>query len=137
MPPPRRLTSLANTLAFILSAFIFAVPTLAQRGETPNVTGEWSLTMEGPQGMVAMEIVFAQDEDLAIVGTLNGPMGETEVTGAIEGDEIMFWIMFETPGGDVGMFFTGKVEENKRIVGEVDIQQGEFLTEFTAERKEG
>ena len=125
------------TLLVLSVAIVLAAPALAQQAETPDVTGEWSLTMEGPQGMVFMEIVFAQDEDLAIGGTLNGPMGETEVTGAIEGNEIMFWILFETPGGEVAMFFTGKVEDNKKITGEVKIQQGEFSTEFTAEHKEG
>ena len=127
----RRLTSLALTLAFVLAA-----PALAHQEEAPNVTGEWSLVMEAPQGMVSMEIVFAQ-EGTEVSGTLNGPMGLTELNGEIEGDEIVFWISVESPDGAFDLIFTGKVEENNKISGMMESGSGEFSVEFTAERKEG
>ena len=127
----RRLTSLALTLAFVLAA-----PALAHRQEAPNVTGKWSLAMEAPQGMVSMEIVFAQ-EGTEISGTLNGPMGMTELNGEIEGDEILFWISVESPDGAFDLIFTGKVEENNKISGMMESGDAGFSVEFTAERKEG
>ncbi len=127
----RRLTSLALTLAFGL-----ATPTLAHQQEAPNVTGEWSLAMEAPQGMVSMEIVFAQ-EGTEITGTLDGPMGHTELHGEIDGNEIVFWITVESPDSPFDLIFSGKVEENKKISGMMKSGSGELSVEFTAERKEG
>ena len=131
MARPRGLTPLALTLAFVLAA-----PALAHQEEAPNVTGEWSLTMEAPQGMVSMEIVFAQ-EGTEVSGTLNGPMGTTELNGEIEGNEIVFWISVESPGGTFDLIFTGKVEENNKISGMMEAGGGDFSVEFTAKRKEG
>ncbi len=127
----RRLTPLALTLAFVLAA-----PALTHQEEAPNVTGEWSLTMEAPQGMVSMEIVFAQ-EGTEVSGTLNGPMGLTELNGEIEGNEIVFRISVESPDGPFDLIFTGKVEENNKISGMMESGSGEFSVEFTAVRKEG
>ena len=131
MARPRRSTSLALTLAFVL-----AVPALAHQEEAPNVTGAWSLTMEAPQGMVSMEIVFAQ-EGTELGGTLNGPMGLTQLNGEIEGNEIVFRIGVESPGGTFDLVFAGKVEENNKISGMMKSGSGEFSVEFTALRKEG
>ena len=122
--------SLALTLAFVL-----ATPAFAHQGEAPDVTGEWSLAMDAPQGMVSMEIVFVQ-EGTELSGTLNGPMGLTELTGAIEGNEIVFRIAVESPNGTFALSFTGKVEENNKISGIME-GSGGFSVEFTAERKEG
>lgn len=131
MARPRGLTPLALTLAFVLAA-----PALAHQEEAPNVTGEWSLTMEAPQGMVSMEIVFAQ-EGTEVSGTLNGPMGTTELNGEIEGNEIVFWISVETPDSSFDLIFTGKVEENNKISGMMESGGGEVSVEFTAKRKDG
>lgn len=125
-----RSTSLALTLAFVL-----ATPAFAHQGEAPDVTGEWSLAMDAPQGMVSMEIVFVQ-EGTELNGTLNGPMGLTELTGAIEGNKIVFRIAVESPNGTFALSFTGKVEENNKISGIME-GSGGFSVEFTAERKEG
>ena len=127
----RRLTPLALTLALVLAA-----PALAQQEEAPNVTGEWSLVMEAPQGMVSIEIVFAQ-EGTEVSGTLNGPMGLRELNGEIEGNEIVFRISVESPDGSFDLIFTGKVEENNKISGMMESGDGEFSVEFAAERKEG
>ena len=132
MAHPRRMALLALTLATVLGS-----AALAQQEEATNVTGEWSLSMQGPQGMVHMEIELAQDQEGAITGTLNGPMGTAEVTGLTEGNEIMFYIMVESPDGDYGLLFTGAVEENKKIVGKMENEGGEISVDFTAERKEG
>jgi len=126
-----RSTSLALTLAFVLAA-----PAPAHQGEAPNVTGEWSLAMDAPQGMVSMEIVFVQ-EGTKISGTLNGPMGLAELNGEIDGNEIVFRISVESPGGTFDLIFTGKVEDNNKISGMMESGGGAFSVEFTAERKEG
>ncbi len=119
-------------------ALALAGPAAAARQQaTVDVTGEWSvMAMEGQTTMMSMEVVFAQEGN-RISGTLNGPMGTTEVNGEIDGTEISFWIDVETPNGDTfDMVFTGTVKDNKTITGMMDAGGGEFRTEFKAERKE-
>ena len=77
----QRLTSLALALVIMLAA-----PALAHEGQAPDVTGNWSIMFDGPQGMVRMETMFAQ-EDEEITGTISGPMGSgVELAGRIEGN---------------------------------------------------
>ena len=121
-------------LALVVALLVAAPVAVAQQAEA-DVTGDWSLAMEGPQGMVNMEVAFHQDHG-ELTGTLNGPMGSTELGGEIEGTEISFWISVETPNGAFDLVFNGKVEENKKISGVMQAEGGEFPSNFTAVRKE-
>ena len=135
MPRSRRLTSLAVILLFVVAG-----PALAQPGGAPNVTGEWALAMaEGPQEVVSLDIVFAQDEDSAITGTVEGSIGSYDVTGMIEGEMIMFYFVIGSPDeeGSSQWFFEGTVEEDKAISGTMNGNMDEFTVEFTAARKAG
>ncbi len=130
MAPYRRFT-----LAVVV-ALCFGVPAVTAQQEETDVTGAWSLTMEGPQGMVNMEVVFKQ-EDGELTGTLNGPMGSTELGGEIEGSQISFRISVENPNGTFDLLFSGKVEENKKISGVMKAGDGGVSSDFTAVRREG
>ena len=130
-----RLPLLAVTLGVVL-----AVPALGQQEETPNVTGEWSLTMEeAPQGMASLDITLAQGEEGGITGTASGSMGSYEVTGLIEGNQIMFYFLIGSPDEEDSSqwMFEGTVEGNDEISGTMDGNMGEFSVEFAAERNEG
>ncbi len=120
----------------VVVALLVAAPAVTAQQEETDVTGDWSLTMEGPQGMVNMEVVFKQ-EDGELTGTLNGPMGSTELGGKIEGAQISFWITVDTPNGAFDLLFSGKVEENKKISGVMEADGGGVSSDFTAERREG
>ena len=120
----------------VVVALLVAAPAVAAQQEETDVTGAWSLAMEGPQGMVNMELVFKQ-EGGELTGTVNGPMGSTELGGEIDGVQISFWISVDTPNGAFELLFSGEVEENKKISGVMKAGDGEFSSDFTAERREG
>lgn len=130
--------SRAASVVALLLALTFAVPALAQdQRDTPpaGLTGDWALTMEGPQGTVNITLKLVQ-EGTKITGTLDGPMGALEVAGEIEAADVSFWASVETPNGVFDLLFTGAVEEDKKIVGWMEAGGGEFSTEFTATRVE-
>ena len=124
----------------LMLVLILAGPALGQQDESPNVSGDWSLTMEeGPQGVVSLDITFAQDDEGGITGTASGSMGSYEVTGLIETNQIMFYFLIGSPDAEDSSqwMFEGTVEENEEISGTMVGNMGEFSVEFTAERKEG
>ena len=132
----RRLTSLAVALVIMLAA-----PAFAHEGQAPDVTGNWSVMFDGPQGMVRMETMFAQ-EDKEITGTVSGPMGSgVELAGQIEGNSIAFSFSIEMAETSIRLAFTGKVSNDEEgggmtIAGTMNSGTGNFSTPFTAVRKE-
>lgn len=99
-----------------------------------DLTGEWTLTMEGPQGLVNMVLELVQ-RDNEITGTLDGPMGPLQLAGKIEGNEVSFQARVESRGGAYDLLFSGVVEDDKKITGRMRAG-GDVTTEFTAERVE-
>ena len=138
----KRLTPLALVLVIILSA-----PVVAHEEQAPDVTGDWSVMFDGPQGMVRMETIFAQDDE-ELTGTVSGPMGSgVELIGKIEGSSIAFEFRINMAETSIRMSFTGEVskdEENGRmtIAGMMDGQMMDsdtvnFSRPFRAQRKDG
>jgi hypothetical protein len=133
----QRLTSLTLVLVIMLAA-----PTVAHEGQAPNVTGDWSIMFDGPQGMVRMETVFAQDDE-GITGTVSGPMGsEVELAGRIEGNSIAFEFVTEMADTSIRWIFEAKVSQNEESgdmtisgTGTIESGTGSFSTPFRAVRK--
>ncbi len=142
MARSRVLLSCSIVLALAITApalaLVIAAPALSQdQSPAPptGLTGDWSLAMEGPQGMVRMTLKLVQ-KDEKITGTLDGPMGSLELAGEIEESEVSFWATVESPNGAFDLRFTGTVEDNKKIVGWMEAGGGEVSTAFTAQRVE-
>jgi hypothetical protein len=138
----KRLTPLALVLVLILSA-----PVLAHEEQAPDVTGDWSVMFDGPQGMVRMETIFAQDDE-ELTGTVSGPMGSgVELIGKIEGSSIAFEFRINMAETSIRMSFTGEVSKDEEsgsmtIAGMMDGQMMDsdtvnFSRPFMAQRKDG
>jgi hypothetical protein len=100
-----------------------------------DLTGEWSLRMNGPQGLVHMTLRIAQNGD-ALSGTAEGPMGTAELTGGIDDESFSFSLAIDSGPGFV-MMFTGRFHreaEGDRLAG--TMRAGEIAAEFSAERVE-
>jgi hypothetical protein len=78
--------------------------------EAVDVSGAWSLTIQGRQGPRTMDLNLEQDgEELS--GTLTGPQGrETPFTGSIKGAKIKFTVKFQTQRGELEIIYKGTVE---------------------------
>ena len=134
----RRLTSLAVALVIMLAA-----PAFAHEGQAPDVTGNWSVMFDGPQGMVRMETMFAQ-EDKEITGTISGPMGSgVALAGTIEGSSIAFEFSTEMADTSIRWIFEAKVSQDEESgdmtiagTGTIESNTGSFSTPFRAVRKE-
>lgn len=125
----------------VLALAVLATPlggyTAAAASQDANVAGNWTLTVETPNGADPSDLVFAQ-EGTVLTGTVDTPQGNLPLEGKVEGNDITFSVSIDTPDGGVfTITFAGTVEENKRIGGTVSSEDAEMSASFTAERKEG
>jgi len=105
------------------------------RAQDANVAGNWTLTMETPQGVRDINLTFTQEE-LELGGTIELMNSTRPLTGKVEGNKVTFSFAVPTPQGTFTLDFAGTVEENKKISGTMNSSGGQFPTTFTAEKKE-
>ena len=79
----------ARTISSCLLAFaLLAAPAAAQ-----DVAGAWTFTMDTPQGVMTMDVVFAQD-GAEVTGTADFAMAEaTEISDGLYEDGILSFLM--------------------------------------------
>jgi hypothetical protein len=120
--------------ALLLGAALFALgaPALAQ--ETVDVTGEWEIAVETPQGTQTRTITFEQHGD-SLSGTMETRMGTMPIgDGSVNGNEISFTMVFTRGDRSMEMMYTATVAG--------DEMSGKFVTPrgerpWTAKRKAG
>jgi hypothetical protein len=78
-----------------------------------DVSGEWRLSIEGPQRRRTLRLFLEQDgKDLR--GTISGTLeGETALRGRVEGDSITFTTESRLRDGTIESKYTGKVSDDR------------------------
>ncbi len=118
--------------ALLLGAALFALATPAWAQETVDVTGEWEIAVETPQGTQTRIIMFEQHGD-SLSGTMETRMGTTPIhDGSVNGNEISFTMVFTRGDRSMEMMYTATVDG--------DEMSGKFVTPrgerpWTAKRK--
>jgi hypothetical protein len=104
-------------------ALVFAVVTVAALAlagsafaqekpkETPkiDVSGTWDLSVESPQGTMALTSTFKQDGE-KLTGTQSSQLGEMTLEGTIKGADIAFAIVIDMQGQQITIAYAGKVD---------------------------
>ena len=105
-----------------------AAPVFAQT----NVTGDWDVTINSPQGANTSLVVFKQDGD-KVSGVFKGRAGELPFEGGtLTGNELKFSFTINTQGMQLPITLTGKVE-GETMSGQADF--GGFAEgDWTAKR---
>jgi hypothetical protein len=91
------------TVALLLAA----APTVG--AQTTNVSGNWKLTLETPNGTANPSLVLKQDGE-KLTGTYKGRFGESPVEGAVKGKEIKFTVKVSAQGQEIQLEYAGTVE---------------------------
>ena len=89
--------------AFLLAA---SAPVGAQ---STNVSGNWKLTFETPNGPANPSLVLKQDGE-KLTGTYKGRFGESPLEGAVKGKEIKFTVKVNAQGQEFLLEYAGAVE---------------------------
>jgi len=91
-------------IAVLLVALV-AAPAAAQI----NVTGDWDMTIESPQGANTVKVTLTQDGE-KVSGLFKSQMGELPFTGTLTGVDLKFGFSLPIQGQSLDITMTGKVE---------------------------
>jgi len=96
-----------------------------------DVSGTWTLMINGPQGAVDAEATFRQDGD-KVTGTMSSMAGETTVAGTLSGSSLSLAFNVVTPNGPIDVKMTAEVS-GAEMKGVVDYSMG--TADFTGKKK--
>src|SRR5258707_1029271 len=103
----RAIKFLSISAAAMVTAFAMMV--LAASVYAANVTGEWNLTEETPNGTGTPTVTFKQDGE-TLTGTYKGRFGEAPLKGTIKDNAIKFTVTINVQGQDLEIEYAGTVD---------------------------
>lgn len=120
---------MSRTAFAALLVALLAAPAAAQI----NLTGDWDMTIQSPQGTNTVKVTLTQDGE-TVSGRVQSQIGELPVTGALTGDDLKIALTLPIQGQSIDIVMTGKVE-GPTLAGKV--QFGDFGEgDWTATRAE-
>jgi hypothetical protein len=81
----------------------------------PNVSGNWTMTLETPMGTANPSLVLKQDGE-KITGSYTGRYGTFALDGSIKERTIVFTFTMNAEGETVPMTFTGEVAADGQTI---------------------
>ncbi|MCC7179093.1 MAG: hypothetical protein IT177_11950 [Acidobacteria bacterium] len=121
------MTRLLSSIALALSLALGAAAAAAQN----DISGDWTLTINGPQGVIDTDANFKQDGD-KITGTFSGPTGNATVEGTMSGTTLSLAFNVDTPQGPIDVKMSAEVSGTE-MKGLLDYGMG--TADFTGKRK--
>ncbi|HEY7182079.1 MAG TPA: hypothetical protein VIC84_11700 [Blastocatellia bacterium] len=94
-------------ITIITAAFMLAV--LTAGAQSTNVSGNWKLTLETPNGPANPSLVLKQDGE-KLTGTYKGRFGESPLEGAVKGKDIKFTVKVNAQGQEIVLEYAAAVE---------------------------
>ncbi len=122
-----------SMLLALACAFVMLGATSLKAADDPaKVAGTWEISMEGRNGTMTQTLTIQQDGS-TIKGTMSGRMGDTPITGTVDGNKVSFQVKRESQNGTFVTDYTATVDG--------DSMKGKMHNErfgdrdFTAKRK--
>jgi len=115
-----------NIAAALALTLVVGVTALAQ-----GVSGAWDLTVNGPEGPIAVTATFKQDGE-KLTGAIETPQGKADFTGTLKGKAMNISFAIPGPNGNLDVKVTGDVD-GASMKGIVDFGMG--MADFTGKKK--
>ncbi len=119
---------LVCVLSALACAIVLAVSVMAQGA---NVTGDWDVTFDTPQGPLTGKFSFKQEGE-KLTGTIKTQFGEAPLEGAVKGKEIKFKYTVKVQDQDSTILLSGAVDGDS-VKGDFDFG-GVFQGNWNARR---
>ena len=103
----RTIKLLAISAAALVTTFVMMV--LPVGVYAANVTGEWNLSVETPNGAGTPTLILKQDGE-TLTGTYKGRFGEAPLKGTIKDNAIKFTVTINVQGQDLEIEYAGTVD---------------------------
>lgn len=96
-----------------------------------GVAGAWDLTVNGPEGPIAVTATFTQDGE-NVTGAIETPQGKADLTGTLKGKALNISFSIAGPNGPLDIKVNGEVD-GPSMKGIVDFGMG--MADFTGKKK--
>jgi hypothetical protein len=97
--------------ALILLASL-TVSAAAAPPEPVDVTGNWQMTVESPQGNTAHPSMVLKQDGEKLTGTYRGRMGESKLEGTVTDNRIRFSVTLKFQDQPFTIIYSGVVEQD-------------------------
>jgi hypothetical protein len=97
------------TAAITIFTAALMLAALTAGAQSKNVSGNWKLTIETPNGPGSPSLVLKQDGE-KLTGTYKGRFGEAPLEGAIKDKDIKFTVKVSAQGQEFQIDYAGTVE---------------------------
>jgi autotransporter translocation and assembly factor TamB len=124
-----------RTLAVALIAVAVAIVSVAAQNAPAkkiDITGQWEMTVESPQGQMVVTAEYKQDGE-TLTGKHVSEMGDAPLKGTVKGADIMYTVTLDMGGQQMSIAHKATVDGDT-IKGSADIEGMGSIT-FTAKRK--
>jgi hypothetical protein len=105
----KRLRKHIITVITITTAAFLPAAVITAGAQSTNVSGNWKLTFETPNGAATPSIVLKQEGE-KLTGTYKGRFGESPLEGTVKGKEIKFTVKVNAQGQEFLLEYAGAVE---------------------------
>ncbi len=95
--------------ALLLTLGVLGLPTSAM-GQDIDLTGDWLLTVESPNGTGERELTLIQD-GAELSGEVSSSRAAGDLSGTIEGNEFTFVALVQMAGGGFEIFYKGTITD--------------------------
>lgn len=121
-------------LAGLLLVSVSGIAAAAQR-LLADVNGKWSMTVAGPDGANESAVVFKQEADTLLSGTIESQvMGAAKLSGTVKGDTLRFAFSLDVNGQPLELRAGGLVKDKDNISGSLEAPNGMGNFPFTMKR---
>ena len=111
----RRIAAVWAALAVVPAALMAAVQ------EPADLSGDWALEVTTEAGVTTPSVTLEQDGTMLTGHYSSEALGEQDVTGSVEGADFHFDFDAELQGQSFRVTYTGTLQEDGTISGELDL----------------
>jgi hypothetical protein len=117
-------------MARLLSTIVaIALATAALSAQ--SVSGDWDLSINGPEGVITATANLKQDGE-KITGSITSPQGTVDLAGTYKGKTVNIAFQIQGPQGALDIKVNGEVDGSD-MKGIIDFGMG--MADFTAKKK--
>ena len=128
------MSSLRSSLGAIVLVAVMMLSARALAAQKADVTGKWLFTVETGAGTGTPTVTLKQQGDSLSGHYSSQALGEADLKGTVVDRKIAFSFKTEVQGMSLVVTYTGTVESNDTLKGNVDIG-GQATGTFTAKRQ--
>jgi len=110
-----------------------AMPGLAQ---APDLTGTWTFEVTSDQGVTTPTVTIEQDGESLTGSYSSATLGNADITGSVTGSDVTIMFTAEVQGQAVPVTYTGTIDDEGAISGNMDLAGGLATATFTATKDE-